>query len=133
MALQQRVLVVEDDGASRRMLRMLVGFAGYAVDEATNGAAGLERLRTSQAHGERVVALVDLAMPTVSGVRLFQAVAMDAPLARQHAYILVTAHWGRLAPLLGSLCECLHAPTVLKPFDNDHLLEVVADAAARLV
>lgn len=132
MAMRQRVLVIDDDNASRRMLGLLLGRAGYAVDEAINGARALERLRVSQESGERLVALVDAQMPVMDGTQLLQAVVVDATLARQHVYILVTANRGTPSPLVASLCDSLQMPQVQRPFDNDDLLAVVAAAAARL-
>src|ERR1700733_12330388 len=41
----ERILVIEDDGASRRTLRKLLSSEGYEVDVASDAAHGLERLR----------------------------------------------------------------------------------------
>jgi DNA-binding response OmpR family regulator len=41
----ERILVIDDDGASRKMLRQLLSSEGYEVDVASHAAHGLERLR----------------------------------------------------------------------------------------
>ena len=41
-----RVLVVEDDATVREITRRYLGDAGYAVDEAADGPAGLHAART---------------------------------------------------------------------------------------
>jgi CheY-like chemotaxis protein len=58
-----RVLVVEDDAATRELLRRYLEAEGWAVDEAENGQAGLEAVR------RRVPTLVllDLMMPVMDG------------------------------------------------------------------
>lgn len=123
------VLVVEDDNINRAMLRLMLDQAGYAVEEATNGKSALARLRTSQ---ERLVALVDLRMPIMDGVQLLEEVASDAELARQHAYMLVSASLDMSLPLVEGLCERLQAPQLIQPYKLDTLLDLVREAAARL-
>jgi len=56
-------LVVEDDGATRVMLRRILEREGWTVVEATNGREGLERLDQAPAD----VVLLDLMMPKMDG------------------------------------------------------------------
>lgn len=58
-----RVLVVEDDLATRQMMRRMLEKEGWNVIEAANGRIGLERM--AQATPELV--LLDLMMPEVDG------------------------------------------------------------------
>jgi PAS domain S-box-containing protein len=60
------VLIVEDDTSTREMLRRIIENQGWAVAEAENGRAALERL------GEAVpgVILLDLMMPEMDGFEL---------------------------------------------------------------
>jgi two-component system response regulator HydG len=48
-----RVLVVDDEAATRAALQGLLESQGYAVDQAANGAAALERLGGSAAGRDR--------------------------------------------------------------------------------
>ena len=58
-----RVLIVEDDPATREVVRRMLEHDGWTVDEAENGRAALDRL------AERVPALIllDLMMPEMDG------------------------------------------------------------------
>jgi CheY-like chemotaxis protein len=59
------VLIVEDDGLTRQMLRTLLERQGWDVREATNGRTGLAALR------DRLPALIilDLMMPEMDGFK----------------------------------------------------------------
>lgn len=125
----QRVLIVDDDGYNREALRDTLEDAGYVVEEAADGATALARLRSSP---ERLVALVDLLMSGVNGFQVAQAVAADAALAAQHAYIIISGASNADSPALHVLQADLHAPFLTKPFDIDHLLAMVEKAAERI-
>ena len=60
---EQRVLVVEDDEATRDMLRRLLAKDGWQVVEAGNGREGLERLDEAAP----ALILLDLMMPEMDG------------------------------------------------------------------
>ena len=128
-ATAQHVLVVEDDADIRQTLVELLGEAGYVVAEASDGRPVLTRLHTSK---ERLVVLLDLNMPGMSGKAVLEAVANHEILPQRHAYILVTANERTLPLAFATLLTQLHVSVIPKPFDIDHLLEIVAHAAARL-
>ncbi|MBI3968622.1 MAG: response regulator [Chloroflexi bacterium] len=67
------VLLVEDDGPTREMLRRMLEREGYEVDEAENGRVGLERVAAQPP----ALILLDLMMPELDG---FEVVAT----LRQH-------------------------------------------------
>lgn len=122
------MLIVDDDRHLRRSLRLLLEEEGYTVLEAANGAAGLAILRDST---ERMVVLLDLMMPEMNGDEVLNVALADRRLAHWHTYILMTAH-------LGVLCRCdLRAaqgvPVISKLENFDTLVEIVAEAGARLV
>jgi two-component system KDP operon response regulator KdpE len=62
------VLVVEDDGPIRRLLRTSLGAQGYRVLEAPNGKAGLALQTADPAD----VILLDLGLPDMEGVELIR-------------------------------------------------------------
>jgi DNA-binding response OmpR family regulator len=64
------VLVVEDDEPLRATLGRLLARAGYQVETATDGAAGLARLE----QGGVDVVLLDLVMPELSGLEVCRQV-----------------------------------------------------------
>jgi two-component system chemotaxis response regulator CheY len=60
----KRLLLVEDDFASRELLSMILAGEGYRVAAAANGAEGLERLHD---HDRPCLILLDLNMPVMDG------------------------------------------------------------------
>lgn len=124
-----KVLVVDDDDAIRETLRFALEDAGYTVEEAIDGIAALNILRSSTG---RMVVLLDLMMPTLDGAGVLGAVAGDPHLARDFAYILITANTKTLTLAFANLLTSLHVPTLSKPFDIDVLLREVDDANGRL-
>ncbi len=59
----KRILVVEDDEKSRRLLMDVLGYHGYEVSAVESGELGLEALRT----GLVDAALLDIQLPGISG------------------------------------------------------------------
>jgi len=70
-----RILVIEDDGALRKVLRRLFSSEGYEVDVVSDAVGGLERLR--QAAPAAVV--LDLPRPGSSGCDLCKKIANLIP------------------------------------------------------
>lgn len=69
---QQTVLVVEDDGGTREMLRRALEKEGWQVAEARNGKVGLEQL----AKTTPTLILLDLMMPQMDGFEFLQALRL---------------------------------------------------------
>jgi DNA-binding response OmpR family regulator len=70
-----RILVIEDDGALRKVLRRLFSAEGYEVDVASDAVCGLERLR----HGTPAAVVLDLPRPGSSGGDLCGKIANLVP------------------------------------------------------
>jgi len=64
-----QVLVIDDEAQIRRLLRLTLEEAGYAVDEAETGRDGL---REASRRGPDAI-ILDLGLPDVSGVEVLQA------------------------------------------------------------
>jgi DNA-binding response OmpR family regulator len=74
---QKRILVVEDDAAIRRGLVDALSFAGYAVLEASEGAAGFAAALESECD----LLLLDLVLPGRDGLSILREIrAMRSPL-----------------------------------------------------
>jgi DNA-binding NtrC family response regulator len=71
------VLVVDDEPMLRSMSRRVLEEAGYAVQEAEDGAEALELVRGGLTAFHVVVA--DIVMPRLTGVELLQALAISHP------------------------------------------------------
>ncbi len=63
---RKRILVVEDDDTSAKMVRDYLEAHGYATSLAVNGSEGLERFQTEQPD----LMIVDVALPKKSGLEL---------------------------------------------------------------
>jgi len=84
-----RILIVEDDEGIREMLRYTLAGAGYAVQEARDGATGL---RMAQ-NGRPDLVLLDLMLPGLSGLEVCRALRRTAV---RTPIIMLTAKDGEL-------------------------------------
>jgi DNA-binding response OmpR family regulator len=71
----ERILVIEHDGALRKVLRRLFSSEGYEVDVAFDAVCGLERLR----QGAPAAVILDLPRPGSSGCDLCREIANLVP------------------------------------------------------
>jgi DNA-binding NtrC family response regulator len=114
------VLLVEDKTELRSMLRKALERAGYAVDEAADGNAALEKVRARR----YLVVLTDLKLPGCSGLDVLREARRADP---SIPVILITA--------FGSVEEAVTAMKdgafdfVQKPVDLEHLKLLVERAA----
>lgn len=82
-----RFLVVDDFSTMRRIIRNLLKELGYStVDEAEDGAIGLQKLKT----GEFDFVVTDWNMPNMDGLQLLQAVRAD-PALKHLPVLMITA------------------------------------------
>jgi two-component system response regulator HydG len=107
-----RILVVDDEGGARGALKGLLETEGYAVDQAADGAAALERIVELPPD----VIVTDLDMPVMSGLELLAALrgrGQDVPV------IVVTS-----AAALSTAIEAMRSGAtdyLTKPVDFDAL------------
>ena len=107
-----KVLVVDDEAAIRRLLRNTLERAGYAVVEAVNARAALERAGADRPDA----VLLDLGLPDRDGLGLI-------PLLRGHGDMVVLVVSAREATDEKVAALDLGADDyVTKPFDTDELL-----------
>lgn len=124
-----RVLIVDDDEAIRETMRFALEDAGFTVDEAADGLAGLRALRGVRAP---MVVLLDLMMPGLDGAGVVGSIAADQSLARRVSVVLITASSRTLPLAFVNLLSELSVPVINKPFDVDKLIAAVTQAAQRL-
>jgi CheY-like chemotaxis protein len=83
------ILIVDDEGSIRDMLRLFLSHNGYTVAEAANGAEALELLRQAPQLPDLI--LLDLMMPVMSGVEFRELQREDAALARIPVVVISAA------------------------------------------
>ena len=64
-----RLLIVDDEAGIRRTLKDLMTMQGYEVEEAENGAEGLEKIKS----GQFDLVLSDIQMPKMDGMELLRS------------------------------------------------------------
>ncbi len=115
---RQTVLIVEDDSAVRRMYRTALGFAGFDIIEAEDGLSALRSLDQYPVD----VAVLDLMLPTLSGLAVQQEIAANAH-TRNIRVIIVT----------GSTINLDHVDVscvLRKPISPDRLIDAVRNCLA---
>ncbi|HVG48916.1 MAG TPA: response regulator [Rubellimicrobium sp.] len=85
-AQKDRVLVIDDDPATREVLRRALAREGWTVAEAVNGYKGLAFLRRCQP----ALVLLDLMMPGMDGFELLEAMRQE-PALRDIPVVVITA------------------------------------------
>lgn len=122
-------LVVDDDAAIRETLHQLLEDEGYLVEQAPDGVAALDALRTSK---RRMVVLLDVMMPRLDGLGVLQAVTSDEALANRHRFVVMTASSSAITDSLTQLMRQVKAPALIKPFSIEELLNLLAEASSQL-
>ena len=80
-----RILVVDDEAASRKGLGALLSAWGYDVEEAADGQEALDKAVASSP----AVVITDLVMPRLDGLGLLRALQAEVPFA---TVIILTGH-----------------------------------------
>jgi len=123
-AARKSALIVEDDGATRALVRRTLQEAGWEVTEAENGEVGLECL------ADRLpdLVLLDLMMPVMDGFE-FMARLRENETTRKVPVVVLTAM--ELDPDERQMLEASAQQIILKgPHDQDELLGVVRRSLA---
>jgi CheY-like chemotaxis protein len=110
------ILIVDDEEVHRLILHRLLGNNGYEVLEASNGAEGLELMRTLKVD----LAIVDLEMPVMDGMEFTKWVKEINP---KFPVIILTAHALNFSPqeILAANVEAF----MQKPIVTEELLRMV--------
>jgi two-component system cell cycle response regulator DivK len=118
----ERILVVEDDEKSRRLLKDLLGFHGYAVVAVDTGEEALRQVRELAPDA----ALLDIQLPGMSGFELLAKLrAIDAALP----VIAVTA--SAMEHDRERILEAGFDAYVPKPVNIRELLHILEDRLSR--
>lgn len=100
-ALSPKVLLVDDDAMSRRLLEATLTRSGFDVLTAADGEEALEMI----AAAEPDLLVLDFEMPALTGAEVCHRLRTDArPAVREIPVIMLTAHAGEAEEI-----DCLHA------------------------
>jgi DNA-binding response OmpR family regulator len=119
MSLTPKVLVVEDDDAIRALLVAALRREPFEVHAAMNGAEALTFTRAS----EYAVILLDLMMPTLSGVEFLQAFHEADPKSRTVVFVMTAFDDVMVRHVAPNLVHGI----VRKPFDVPQLVSMVRE------
>jgi DNA-binding response OmpR family regulator len=118
----ERILIVEDDGAVRKVLKRLFESEGYTVDLMMDGTAGLGAFRAAQP----AVVVLDLKLPGMSGRDVCREIKNAAP---NVPVVVLSAASDVLDKVL--LLELGADDYVTKPFSPRELLARIRAAMRR--
>ena len=116
-AVDAGVLIVEDDPAIRRLVKMVLQREGYRVDAASDGVEAVLKLGVA----EYDVIILDLMMPNLDGFALMSTLAEHDPDRLQKVIVTSAASPGVIRDRMKGTPFCVLA----KPFD-------IADLTARV-
>lgn len=71
----EQILIVEDDLAIRRLLKMVLGREGYRVEEAVDGVEAVTKLKQYDFD----VIILDLMMPNLDGFAFLKSLSENEP------------------------------------------------------
>ena len=113
-----RILIVEDDPMSLRLLRDLLRVSGYSTIEATDGERGVESAKANRPD----LILMDVMMPKMDGYSACVTLKAD----KSTGSIPVVMVTSLDQPLNKTLGKNMGADGyITKPIDREELLEVV--------
>ena len=123
-AKHRRVLLIEDSGDAREMLRMMLEIAGHVVYDAADGVRGLELMNSARPD----VGIIDISLPRMDGYQVAKRIRED-PHGRG---MLLLALTGYDSP--GDSKRSLDHGFdfhLVKPVDPDHLARLMGEGAER--
>jgi CheY-like chemotaxis protein len=116
-----RALIVEDDGAILKLVKIVLEREGFVVEGVTTGAAAIELL-AAVAYD---LLIVDLMLPEIGGEEVVDYLELTQPKYLRRV-IVTTASPNRVScEFLQRICRLL-----AKPFDIDQLILIAKECAA---
>ena len=125
-----RIIVIDDEGDVRVVVKEVLNRAGYEVEVASDGREGLEMLK---ANGADLV-ITDIIMPGQDGISVLYEIRESHP----GMPVIVISGGGNIAPMeyepvaikttayLASASEAGANLTLTKPFSREELLDAVS-------
>jgi CheY-like chemotaxis protein len=117
-----RILVIDDEPLIRSAVVTILTRAGFSVEEASDGRAGLAKFHKTPPD----VVITDIFMPHRDGIEI----VMELKRLYPHTTIIAMTGGGQMRMMeIGSAAKILGADHILhKPFEQESLLATVNDA-----
>jgi two-component system nitrogen regulation response regulator NtrX len=120
--MRSRILVIDDEEAIRKSLRMVLEYEGYDMIEAASGPEGIETLRRESPDA----VLLDIKMPGMDGMEVLQqARSRDA-----HTPILMVSGHGDIPTAVDALRKGAY-DFLEKPLETERVLAALRNAIER--
>lgn len=119
---KRKILIVDDDPAIVKMLKIRLETEGYDTALAVDGQSALKLFRDYDPDA----VLLDIAMPSITGIDVLDGMAMSRP--EKSVPVFIISAYPRMFDQVKSYSavkECF-----LKPFDVNRLAESIASAVA---
>lgn len=114
----KKILIVEDDLNSAKLLRDVLTFRGYSIIEATNGKDGIAMIKAEKPD----LILMDVQMPVMDGISVIKSLKADSDFSTTPV-LFVTAD------VMKSTNETLRGiganDVIAKPIDIPHFIQTV--------
>jgi CheY-like chemotaxis protein len=106
--MRRRALVVEDDAATRRLLRNLLEERGCDVDEAVDGQQAINLL----GQHDYAVVLLDIVLPRISGTAVMDHLVRQNPAMLARIIVVTGLNVAEIRKLFPSVFSALAKPVI---------------------
>lgn len=113
----KKLLIVDDDGEIRKLLKVTFGYGKYEVLEAVSGAQALEIAK----HVSPDVIILDVMMPGISGIEVCKTIKADPALSKSIVIMLTALN---LNEDLGTGLDAGADYYLTKPFNPSELIRI---------
>jgi len=117
----KRVLLIDDSGDAREMLRMILQLAGHVVYDVADGAGALELLNVVRPD----VGIIDIGLPWMDGYQVAQRIRQE-PHGRDMLLLALTGYGPPDDPGRSEDGFDCH---LVKPVDPDQLARLLSEGA----
>jgi CheY-like chemotaxis protein len=106
--MRPRVLIVEDDIATRESLRKVLEGEGCTVDEAADGEKAVGNLARHQYDA----IVLDIALPKLSGIDVMEYIGSTTPRLLESIVVVTGLESAEIRKLFPTICETLSKPVM---------------------
>jgi CheY-like chemotaxis protein len=121
--MHNRILVIDDDAATRSLLTAILERGGYAAHACMNGKEGIAAFRTSPFD----LVITDISMPVINGIEVITLIRQESPTVP----IIAMSGADRSESFLNMADYYTADFTVLKPFTAKQIIGAVRGALER--